>query len=335
MKKKNSRKPKVPSSTDTKVNPGPIVGIIAPSAPVPEIELMMGATRLAREGFEIALHPQVKNRYTFYAGTDLERALAFLDYAFDPDIEILWAGRGGYGAIRILPILDEIIAKVGVPEPKTFIGFSDQTILLEYVRKKWGWRAIHGPMPGTSHLDHVKGKDFKRLVELARGIENPVSWKLKPVHVPASFQSVQNELAGGNLTMIQSVFGTPYALDAKGKILFLEEITEAPYRMDRTLQQLNLAGFFENVRAIVLGTFTGCEDSSMQVRADYPPSKKMKPLRKVLNEKQVLHEVFGALGEELGIPVYSGLPVGHGPKGTAALTLGRSVTLKRDGLFST
>ncbi len=200
-KKTKTSAPAVEVSGETQ---GPIIGVIAPASPVPEIELMMGATRLAREGFEIALHPQVKNKHAFYAGTDLERALAFLDYAFDPEIEILWAARGGYGTVRILPILDEIIAKVGIPEPKTLIGFSDNTILLEYVRVKWNWRAIHGPMPGTGHFEGVKGKDFKRLVQLARGIEESASWKLKPIYLPSGFQKLEGEVVGGNLAMIQS-----------------------------------------------------------------------------------------------------------------------------------
>lgn len=333
MKKKNKNR-KTNTVNTPASSQGPIIGIIAPASPAPEVELMMGATRLAREGFEIALHPQVKNRHAFYAGTDLERALAFLDYAFDPEIEILWAARGGYGTVRILPILDEIIAKVGIPEPKTLIGFSDNTLLLEYVRTKWNWRAIHGPMPGTSHFEGVKGKEFKRLISLARGVEAPAQWKLKPVYIPSQFQKIESEVVGGNLAMIQSVHGTPYSFQPKGKILFLEEITEAPYRIDRMLQQLDLGGFFDGVNAIVLGTLTSCEDTAMMVRADYPPSKKMKPLRKVMGEKQVLKEVFGTLGEELGIPVFSGLPVGHGSKGVGAITLGRIARLGRDGTFS-
>ncbi len=318
----------------------PMVGVVAPSSPAPLVELALGATRLADEGFEVCFHPQVKQVEGLFAGSDSDRALAFLDYAFDPDLQVVWAARGGYGAVRILPILDEVTKKAGIPEPKTLVGFSDATVLLDYVRRKWNWRTIHGPMPATFHIERVKGKDWQAFVRTLGEAKGSFSFKTKPLFKPEGFRSIRGEVVGGNLAMVHSVFGTPYAFDLKGKILFLEEIGEAPYRMDRMVRQLQLAGAFQGVRAIVLGTFTECKDASPQVYAKAPRGKSkasakvpMKPLRRLLSDRQVLDTVFGDLGRELGIPVYYGLPVGHG-NGTACLELGVVAELSAEGRFS-
>lgn len=317
--------------------PRAIVGVVAPSSPAPLVELELGARRMIDSGFEVFLHPQVKQVSDFYAGSDMDRALAFLDYAFDPDLSVIWAARGGYGALRILPLLDEVLAKVGKPEPKTFVGFSDATLLLEYVRTRWGWRAIHGPMPATFHVERVQGKDWKKFTEVVAGETDAFAFKLKPVFRPEGFVSVEGDLVGGNLAMILSVLGTPYAFDLGGKILFLEEIGEAPYRIDRMMQQLLMAGALVGVKAIVLGTFTDCRDSSPQVYSVPPKGKskvKMKPLRKTLSEREVFKAVFGEIGETLGIPVFLGLPIGHGT-GAGCVEIGRTFELHANGSLRT
>ena len=310
----------------------PVIGVLAPAGPAPQVELFLGAERLADEGFSIYLHPQVTKQEQFFAGSDTDRALAFLDYAFDDEIEVLWAARGGYGCVRILPILDEITAQVGIPPKKTLIGFSDNTILLEYVRERWGWRVIHGPMPATQSFERVKGKDWNTLVSLLKSSQ-PNTHKLKSVYLPPNFVKAQGELVGGNLTMIASVLKTPYEFNLQGKLLFIEDVTEAPYKMDRMMQQLQLSGALSGVRALLLGTFTQCADSVPMVYAEPPGSRKkvpLMPLRPTLSEVEVMRILFGELGETLGIPVFSGLRSGHG-EGTEALELGRIVDLTLPG----
>ncbi len=339
-KPKHKQKKSRAKETKAMKDPRAIVGVVAPSSPAPLVELEIGATRLMKEGFEVYFHPQVKRVDGLYAGSDTERALALLDYAFDPDLQVVWAARGGCGAIRILPILDEITTKVGLPEPKLLVGFSDATILLEYVRSKWGWRTIHGPMPATFHIERVKGRDWKQFTDLLSGDAYGFQFNLKPMYRPDTFgvisgEKIMGEVVGGNLAMIHSVVGTPYALDLDGKILFLEEIAEAPYRIDRMIQSLLLTRSLEGVRAIVLGTFTDCKDSAPQVYASAPKGKgkpKMKPLRRTLSELQTLEVIFGDLGEALGIPVFYGLPVGHG-NGTSSIELGIRAELTAKGVF--
>jgi muramoyltetrapeptide carboxypeptidase len=183
----------------------------------------------------------------------------------------------------------------------------------------------------------VQGKEWKRFTDVMAGASSETEFKLKCIHRPEGFSAkdtVTGELVGGNLALIQSAVGTPYTFDLDGKILFLEEIGEAPYRMDRMIQQLFLAGSLRGVRAIVLGTFTGCADSTPQVYAKRPAAKskktKMQPLRKILSEKEVMNTIFGDLGETLGIPVFSGVPVGHG-EGPACFELGREASLSGEG----
>jgi muramoyltetrapeptide carboxypeptidase len=341
MKKKKARTKKSSLSTQTSVNDGAlsrgIVGVVAPSSPAPLVELQIGAARLVASGFEVFFHPQVKCVENFFAGSDLERAHAFLDYAFDPDLTAIWAARGGYGAVRILPILDEVLAKAGKPERKTFVGFSDATVLLEYVRTRLGWRAIHGPMPATFHVERVVGKDWKNFTAMLAGESDGFAFRTKPIFKPKGFAKVSGEIVGGNLAMIHSVLGTPYAFDLGDKVLFLEEIAESPYRIDRMMRQLLLAGALSGVKAIVLGTFTDCRDTAPMVYASAPKGKakpKLKPLRKVLSEREVFATIFGAIGEKLGIPVYSGMPVGHGD-GPGCFEVGRLVELRADGSLTT
>ncbi len=314
-----------------------VVGIVAPSSPAPLVELAVGASRLIDEGFEVYVHPQVKRVDGMFAGSDSDRALAFLDYAFDPELQVVWAARGGYGAVRLLAILDEVTEKVGVPEPKTLVGFSDATLLLDYVRRNWGWRSIHGPMPATHHIENVRGDAWKKFVATIAGESRDFSFRLKPLHRPKNFKTVRAEVVGGNLAMIASVVGTPYAFDLKGKILFLEEIGEAAYRIDRTIRHLVLAGALSGVRAIVLGSFTDCRDAAPAVYSEMPKKTKgsktsTKPLRRKLTDRQMMESIFGALGRELEIPVYFGLPVGHG-NASGCLELGRGSELKASGEF--
>lgn len=311
----------------------PTVGIIAPASPAPQVELFQGAERLLQSGFEVWLHPQVKKQKDFYAGSDTDRALALLDYAYDEDTHVILAARGGYGCIRLLPMLNEMTKQVGKPPKKTLIGFSDVTVLLEYARKHWGWRVIHGPMPATQHFERVKGKDYKEYIDLIQNPKLSQKFKLKSLYWPKKITEIKGTLVGGNLAGIAAALKTPFEFDLKGKILFLEDITESAYRLDRLMQQLYLSGALNGVRAIVLGTLTDCHDSVVMVYAQKSKGAKkvpLKPLRPKMSDRRVLEAVFVELAEKLNVPLMVGLNVGHGD-GTRAIELGRtSVLSKKD-----
>lgn len=320
------------------------IGIVAPSSKAPRIELKMGISRLKKEGFIIDLHPQCAKGHLFFAGTDTERAEAFFEYASQSRHQVIWCARGGHGAIRILPLLEKMASDKGIPGKKLLVGYSDSTSLMEYVRRSWGWSTLHAPMPGLKKFSILEPDDWNSLSCWIRKESTPAPWAKKPLTfwtTPPEFP-IQAPLVGGNLTVWASLLGTRFQGKADDSILFLEDVDESLYRIDRTLQQLLLAKAFDKVRAIVLGNFMNCRDHSPMVLKSVPPAKTMvrvltspkpselKPLRKVMKESVALREIFQELGEKLRIPVAFGLPVGHGPE-LSSLPLGAEYRLLPQG----
>jgi muramoyltetrapeptide carboxypeptidase len=328
------------------------IGLVAPSSKVPEVEFALGRKALEKEGFDLQVHPQCLKEHLFFAGTDEERARAFFEYAHDPRIEVLWSARGGYGAIRILPFLEKWTVQKGIPAKKLFVGYSDATALLEFVRTRWGWPVLHAPMPGIRafcRLTKVERETMLHWIRSGiRGRKTPMPWgkkKLKFVG-KAPQRAIQGEVMGGNLTVWASLLGTPFAPrrnQGDGKILFFEDVGESLYRLDRILQQLRLAGGLEGAKAIVLGNFEGCNDIPPPVLARAPSAKALQrvlahpkpeelaPLRPKLDADRWIPRLFQEIGDEFGVPVAYGLPVGHGP-GHASLPFG-TYRLGKDGSF--
>lgn len=305
------------------------VGIMAPSSVVPRIEFKRGTERLKDAGFKLRIHPQCKERHLFYAGDDESRASALFDFAMDPGIEILWSARGGYGAPSLLPLLEKMTAQKGMPERKLLVGYSDSTALLEFARTRWGWPVLHAPMPGLEEFSDIPQAQFNKIVDWVRAGNASQPWGTRKLKFVRGGRTLEGELIGGNLSVWAALAGTPYRGKTKGKILFLEDISESPSRIDRMIHQIAQSGGFEGVQAVILGTFTECEDRVPQVL-----SKKGKglraPLRTRVSWDTVAREIFGWIGEEYGIPVAYGLPVGHGA-GMNGLPLGAKYRLGKDG----
>jgi muramoyltetrapeptide carboxypeptidase len=323
------------------------VGLIAPSSPVPPVEFAFGIDRIREMGWKVFVHPQTKKSHWFFAGRDEERAQAFFDYAHDPRFQILWFSRGGYGAVRLLPLLDELTKKHGVPPRKLLVGYSDATAFLEYVRVKWGWSVLHGPMPGLRKFCKITSEEWKALTGLIAGeaVKNPFGVsKLKFVGTKPS-RAVRGELVGGNLCVLASMVGTKYQPDFRGKIVFFEEVDESLYRIDRMIHQLLMSGALKGARAIVLGNFLNCRDAVSKALVvkpknarefarmlESPKDSELGPIRKRLDEKKMISQLFAQIGNELGIPVAQGLPVGHGP-GHFPLPMGCEYSLEPSGAF--
>lgn len=333
------------------------IGIVAPSAKVPKTEFDLGVQQIRDAGFEVRVHPQVRRADRFFAGTDEERAHAFFEMACDPEYPIVWSARGGYGAARILPHLERLARRRKVPQGKLFLGYSDATALHEFVRQRWGWFTLHSPMPGMRRFCAQTELEWWALTTWIRGtgLEAPDGlWGRKGLKflnggkgsLKSPKKAVQAELVGGNLTVLVSLLGTPYAPDFRGKIVFLEDVDEAVYRIDRMTQQLLQAGAFDGAKAIVLGNFQNCNDIVGKVLAVRPPGaedlgerirlltspkpEELQPLRPKMDGTRALQMIFAELGRELGIPVAWGLPVGHGP-GIAPLPLGARYRLDPSG----
>ena len=206
------------------------------------------------------------------------------------------ASKGGYGTERLLPGIDyEMLRK----NPKILLGYSDITGLHLAITKKAGLVTFHGPvaagsMPSWS-LASLKKALFaaEPIGELSNPPEEEQHWPAFPLHTVAPGKA-RGAIAGGNLTLVSKTMGTPYEIDAKGKILFLEDTGEAPYRVDRMLTQLKLAGKLQDAAGIVWGTCTDCAPA----RSSYEIN---------LSVSDVLEEILGDLGK----PVLAGLVFGH------------------------
>jgi muramoyltetrapeptide carboxypeptidase len=286
------------------VRPGDRVAIVAPASPFAGEAFADGVAELRRLGFEPVFDPGVFDRSRYVAGEPEARARALLTAWQDPGIAAVVAARGGYGSVELLPFLSVAALR---HSPKLLVGYSDITALLSFLTTRCGVAALHGPCVAAGLHSGPAGYDeFTFVRALTRG--EP----LGPLAAPALETLVAGEavgpLFGGNLTQLAASMGTPYAFDPPaGCLLFLEEVGERPYRIDRLLTQLRFAGVFERARAIVFGQLPGCDETDGSVAA-----------RDV---------VADALNRFPG-PVLWGLPAGHtiGPALTLPLGVRARVT---------
>lgn len=326
-----------------------MIGVVAPSNRLPAVEFRLGLKKLRDAGLKVQVHPQCARGHFLFAGTDEERATALHDFASDPRFPVLWCARGGYGAVRLLPLLDRLSADRGAPGGrKLLVGYSDATALLEYVRSRWGWATLHGPMPAMRRFCLQTPDEWESLLDFLHG-ERRTGVKAPWEKIRLKFigkkprSSLAGPLVGGNLTVWTSLLGTPYSSQVRERILFFEDVDESVYRLDRMIQQVRLSGGLQGVQAILLGNFQGCHDQVARVLRRMPQSdverdrllsspapEELKPLRRKFGSDRAIHQVFGEIGESLGIPVAYGLPVGHGP-GIAALPLGARYRLSAQG----
>jgi muramoyltetrapeptide carboxypeptidase len=318
------------SSTEVKTMP---VGIFAASSVVPKLEFETGIDHLREYGFDPHIEAQVASEEFIFPGTDDARAEAIYRLALDPNIEVLWAARGGYGAGRLLPLLEKLTSERGAPKQrKLLVGYSDVTVLHEFVRARWNWSTLHAPMPAASNFANLDPREWQAIVDYVKGKPATPPWldtMLRWMNRPPD-RTLRAELIGGNLSLWAALAGTRFAqAGRRGKIVFLEDVDEPFYRIDRMMVQLEQSGMLDGAAAIVLGDFTNCKDESNQCLADRATGAK-KPLRKVFEQHEAFEHIFGALGKRLDVPIAIGLPVGHGPH-YAPLPLGAQYELSRDG----
>ncbi len=286
---------------------GDRIGIVAPSGPVRRREVEAGARALEREGFRVVLARHVFDRRGHLAGEDQARADDLNRMLRNPDIRCVLMARGGYGAMRIAESIDWGAMR---RDPKVFAGFSDATFFHLGFSRNAKVRTLHGP--------NLQGFGRGRGGELRRWI----SWVTRPIP-PDSIRilSVPRRLAGGggirrgrvlggNLVLLHYAVGTPVMPSLRGSILFLEEVSEPPYKIDGMLCQLRLSKVLAGIRGVALGDFYRCKPK---------PGRRELPLRRVLVDHL----------EPLGVPVRTGIQAGHArrnlpfPLGARALLDGR------------
>jgi muramoyltetrapeptide carboxypeptidase len=243
---------------------GDRIAIVAPASPFNRDEFTRGVAEIERLGFVPTFEDSVFEKDSGYlAGSPEVRASAFMRHWSDPSVSALLAVRGGYGSVHLLPLLDR--ARV-IEQPKLFIGYSDNTSLLSWLTCQCGLTALHGPMI-EGRLAGGAGYDQRSFLELVSGGRR---LELAPegLTVLREGERVSGPLFGGTITQLVASLGTPFAFDPPdGCVLFLEEVNERPYRIDRMLTQLALSGVLARARALVFGEMRGCDEPGGAVTA--------------------------------------------------------------------
>lgn len=286
---------------------GSRVAVVAPASPFRDDELRAGLAELEALGFEPVVDPRIFARDGYESGPAALRAAVIERALEDPSVGALIGARGGYGSVHVLPLLDRDRVRAA---RKAIIGYSDLTALLSWVTLGCGVVSFHGPTVAGRLARGAAGYDRDTFVRL---LTDPSP--LGPVDAPGVEVIVCGEaagpLVGGTLTQLAASLGTPFAFrPPAGCVLFLEDVNERPYRLDRLLTQLRLAGVLERAAALVFGEMVGCDEPGGEPTA---------------------REVLARLVSGFPGPVLFGFPSGHARGPAWTLPLGVRVRVRARG----
>lgn len=239
---------------------GDTISIISPSSPTSKENIKNALNKLNYLNFNYKIYDNLYNNIGYLAGSDQERYNDFNLALKDENTKAIMCMRGGYGSLRII---NSIEWKFFKKNPKIFIGFSDLTPILNYIFKKFKIISFHSPML-TSNLNNFYSKEsLINSITMPKNnyyIENPKNINLKSFKL--SKTTAKGHIVGGNLSLICSTMSTKYEIPFKNNILFIEEINESPYKIDRMLTHLYLSGKVNQCSGIILGQFTNCVDEN-------------------------------------------------------------------------
>jgi muramoyltetrapeptide carboxypeptidase len=282
---------------------GDRVAIVAPASPFSREELEAGAAEIARLGFEPIVDDRVFARDRYVSGVPEIRAAHLTDVWTDPSIPAIVCARGGYGSVQVLPRLDAALFR---RTPKIFLGYSDVTSVLTWLVQSVGCTAFHGPMV-AGRLSHGAARYDEATLLGAVMRAEPLGRIAPPGLEVVQAGESRGVLTGGTLTQLVASLGTPYAFDPPhGCVLFLDEVNERPYRLDRMLVQLVLSGLTARASAIVFNELPNCDEPEGDAFA-------IDTIRAVLK---------GFDG-----PILRGCPSGHTPGAAITLPFGVRVTV--------
>ncbi|RMG60582.1 MAG: LD-carboxypeptidase [Deltaproteobacteria bacterium] len=267
---------------------GSKVYVVATASPVEGELLSRGKSLLEERGFRVVEAEGIRARRGYLAGDDGERAEALNRVFRESEGGAVLFARGGYGTLRILPLIDYGLLK---ENPKVLAGFSDVSCLLAYLSSRHGIPTLHACMPATGQV----GKEGCRIDLLADILTDRVSYPLQvggKLEGAVSPRPIRGISLGGCLSVLVSLLGTPFEPDFEGKVLFLEEVGEKAYRVDRKMTQLRISGKLSRVAGVVLGEMIPVEGESTGH----------------------LQEIVADACQRAGVPLFLGLPVGHGER---------------------
>lgn len=236
------------------VRPGDRVGVAALSGPVDPERLERGLAALAALGFEpvVADNAGERDSSGLFAGDDRQRLAAFHRLAADPTLTAIFFARGGHGLLRALPALDwDLLAR----HPRAYVGYSDLTPLLLAVPQRLGWAAFHGPMVAADFARGLGAEEKASLLGALAG-DYPVAMPVTMAAEDRDLPAVEGPLVGGCLSLLTALAGTPYFPDLDGAVLFVEDVDEPLYRLDRMLTHLGLSGNLAAIQAMIFGHMT-------------------------------------------------------------------------------
>jgi muramoyltetrapeptide carboxypeptidase len=289
---------------------GDTIGLISASGATPPEKLYPAIDSIEKLGFNVIVGETCRARHGYLAGSDELRAHDVNEMFRNPHVDGIFCIRGGYGATKILPRLDFDMIK---ENPKVFAGYSDVTALHIAFNQKCGFVTYHTPMPSTEFIaQNMDQFTWDSFIKQVMATDNNCML-LNPPQQPMTTLvtgKATGQLVGGNLTLITASLGTPYEIDTKGKILFLEDIDESEQRVDRMLTQLKLAGKLDEAQGLLLGAWTNCG-----------PENPKHPERSLS-----LNTIFEEILKPLKKPILMDLACGHCLP-TMSLPLGRTITV--------
>ena len=296
---------------------GDTIAFCAPSGFLDSVRMSLAKTRLEEKGFYIVHEDSIYRRWGYLAGTDAQRASELMSYFKDKSVRAIFPGTGGYGSTRILSMLDYDIIK---SNPKIFIGFSDITALHIAFNQLANLITFHTPNPmyglgSKKGLDPISELYFWSLLMNSNDYTYEIPFDLygDSLKVQTMVPGIASgKLVGGNLSLICSTMGSVYEAKTMGSILFIEDVGEAPYRIDRYLSELKLAGKLDLVNGIIIGRFSRRETEAPDRSTDFQ-----------------MHQVFQQYFSKMKVPVIFNFPSGHGSK-NVSLPLGCIVEINTD-----
>ncbi|MEB3245514.1 MAG: LD-carboxypeptidase [Vampirovibrionales bacterium] len=279
--------------TPKALTPGSTIAIISPAYPSAPEQLTQAEAFLSAKGFTPKRMPNAANHWRYMAGQDAERLSDFNAALQDPEVHAIWCARGGYGCMRLLPLLDWDLIK---QHPKWLIGFSDVTVLQLAAYKHAGLISAYAPMLTSNLIDPEEQPEtsWQQLQPLLLGPDAlPHVLNAHPEHYTCYHPGeTEGILLGGNLSLVTALCGTPHLPDFRGKILFLEDWKESAHSLDRQFEQLRQAGVFDQLTALMLCDF------SLISRSPHAPN---------LTEQALFEDLVGGLD----CPVGYGFRIGH------------------------
>lgn len=282
--------------TPAALNPGDKVGLIAPAGPVAPEKVANAITNMQNLGLEPVYNEIALKKHGYFSASDQERLDDLHQMFANKEIKGIWCLRGGYGCTRILPFINyDLIRK----NPKVFVGYSDITALHHAFCKEAGLKTYHGPVASSQVFSAFTSKNLQQVffsgqkeIEVLPYEQEEANYR-QPALTLYSGQA-EGKLTGGNLTLLAAMAGTPFAPSYKNKIVFIEEIGEKPYRIDRMFTQLLQATDIRKANGIIFGIFHDCQPKTEE-------------------NSLTLMETIQDFVEKVKLPSIYGFPIGHIP----------------------